>query len=56
VPREVPYEQKAQLRSAFPDGICNYRRPGPLQQPPIGAWLDYSFGTTPFSDVRPGAA
>jgi hypothetical protein len=49
-------EQKAQLRSAFPNGVCNYRRPGPLQQPPIGAWLDYSFGTTPFSDDRPGAA
>jgi hypothetical protein len=34
-------EEKAKLESAFPDGVCDYRRPGPQQQPPIGTWLDY---------------
>jgi hypothetical protein len=42
--------EKAELESAFPDGVCNYRRPGPEQRSPIGAWLNYSFGTTPFPD------
>jgi hypothetical protein len=34
-------EEKAKLERAFPDGVCDYRRPGPEQQPPIGTWLDY---------------
>jgi hypothetical protein len=45
----TPAEQ-AQLESAFPDGVCNYRRPGPEQQRPVGTWLNYSLGTTPFPD------
>jgi hypothetical protein len=42
--------EKAELESAFPNGVCDYRRPGPEQQPPIGTWLNYSHGTTPFRD------
>ena len=42
--------EEAELESAFPDGVCNYRRPGPDQRPPIGTWLNYSFGTNPFPD------
>ncbi len=42
--------EKAELESAFPDGVCNYRRPGAEQRPPIGTWLNYSFGTNPFPD------
>lgn len=42
--------EKAELDSAFPDGVCDYQRPGPEQQRPIGAWLNYSRGTTPFPD------
>jgi hypothetical protein len=45
----TPAEQ-AELESAFPDGVCNYRRPGPEQQRPVGTWLNYSRGTTPFPD------
>ncbi|GAA5201251.1 DUF6351 family protein [Rugosimonospora acidiphila] len=33
--------QKAELRSAFPTGVCDYRRPGPQQQRPAGVWLTY---------------
>ena len=40
--------EKAELGSAFPDGVCDYRRPGPQERPPIGSWLNYSRGTTPF--------
>jgi hypothetical protein len=32
---------KAKLQSAFPNGVCDYRRPGPQEQPPLGPWLDY---------------
>jgi hypothetical protein len=39
---------KAQLQNAFPSGVCDYRRPGPQERPPIGPWLDYSRGITPF--------
>jgi len=42
--------EKAELNSAFPRGVCDYRRPGPQQQRPIGTWLNYSHGTTPFRD------
>jgi hypothetical protein len=35
-------EEKAKLRAAFPGGVCDYRRPGPQERPPIGPWLDYS--------------
>jgi Tannase-like family of unknown function (DUF6351) len=42
--------EKAELESAFPDGVCDYRRLGPQQQRPVGTWLNYSHGTTPFRD------
>ena len=43
-------DEKATLRRAFPSGVCDYRRPGPLERPPLGTWLNYSFGTTPFRE------
>jgi len=43
----TPAEQ-AELESAFPDGVCDYSKPGPQEQPPVGTWLNYSNGTTPF--------
>ena len=42
--------EQTELETAFPHGVCDYRRPGPEEQPPIGAWLNYSHGTTPFRD------
>jgi len=42
--------QKARLREAFPDGVCDYGRQGVGQQTPIGDWLSYgndSTGLTP---------
>jgi Tannase-like family of unknown function (DUF6351) len=42
--------EKAELKSAFADGVCDYDRPGPEEQPPIGTWLNYSLGMTPFPD------
>ncbi len=35
-------EEKAELRSAFPQGVCDYQRPGIGQQRPKGTWIDYS--------------
>ncbi|MGH2882172.1 MAG: DUF6351 family protein, partial [Solirubrobacteraceae bacterium] len=43
--------EQAELQTAFPGGVCNYSRPGPQQQRPIGTWLNYSFGTTPFREA-----
>ena len=40
-------DEKATLRRAFPSGVCDYRRPGPQERPPLGTWLDYSLGTVP---------
>jgi hypothetical protein len=45
----TPAEQ-AELERAFPDGVCDYGRPGPQERPPVGTWLNYSLGTTPFPD------
>jgi hypothetical protein len=42
--------EQAELERAFPDGVCDYQRPGPQEQPPIGTWLNYSRDTTPFQD------
>jgi hypothetical protein len=39
--------EKAELESAFPTGVCDYNRPGPEEQPPVGTWLNYSNGITP---------
>jgi hypothetical protein len=33
--------QKAELRAAFPTGVCDYAKRGPQQQHPIGSWLNY---------------
>jgi hypothetical protein len=33
--------QRAQLRATFPDGVCDYSRPGVGQQRPRGTWLVY---------------
>ena len=40
--------QLGQLRAIFPDGVCDYRRPGVEQQPLQAAWLTYPGG----GDVR----
>ena len=34
--------EKAQLREAFPKGVCDYTRPGPGQQERPRTWIDYS--------------
>ncbi|MEV4049907.1 DUF6351 family protein [Amycolatopsis sp. NPDC049688] len=42
--------ERQRLRAAFPGGVCDYRRPGVGQRPPIGTWLSYGderTGTTP---------
>ena len=36
--------EKAQLKAAFPNGVCDYRAPGAGQHRPIGAWLNYGSG------------
>jgi hypothetical protein len=33
--------EKAQLRQAFPTGVCDYNRPGVGVRAPIGSWLSY---------------
>jgi hypothetical protein len=33
--------QQAQLRAAFPTGVCDYNKPGVGQHNPIGSWLSY---------------
>jgi Tannase-like family of unknown function (DUF6351) len=40
-------EQQARLRAAFPDGVCDYTRPGVEQRAPRGPWLDYGDGSRP---------
>ena len=47
-PARFTAAEKAELENAFPDGVCDYTRPGPREQPPVGTWLNYSNGTTPF--------
>lgn len=44
--------EKAELKSAFPDGVCDYRQPGPEERPPIGTWINYSRGSIPIPAVR----
>lgn len=46
---------RQRLRAAFPSGVCDYRRPGVGQRPPIGTWLSYGderTGTTPPTKPR----
>jgi len=33
--------QQARLAAVFPDGVCDYAKPGVEQQPPLGTWLDF---------------
>jgi hypothetical protein len=33
--------QQAELRAAFPTGVCDYGRPGPHQRRPEGVWMTY---------------
>ncbi|HEX3791960.1 MAG TPA: DUF6351 family protein [Pseudonocardiaceae bacterium] len=47
--------EKAQLRAAFPTGVCNYNKPGVGQQKPIAPWLSYGdeqTGLTPPTPIR----
>jgi Tannase-like family of unknown function (DUF6351) len=34
-------EQEARLHAVFPDGVCDYRRPGVGEQPLRGTWLSF---------------
>lgn len=34
--------EKQQLRAAFPDGVCDYSKPGVGYRKPAGTWLNYS--------------
>ncbi|MGW4059346.1 DUF6351 family protein [Amycolatopsis sp. NPDC004747] len=47
--------ERTRLRAAFPEGVCDYGRPGVGQRPPIGTWLSYGderTGTTPPTKPR----
>ncbi|MET9001002.1 DUF6351 family protein [Amycolatopsis sp. NPDC004169] len=47
--------ERKRLRAAFPDGVCDYSRPGVGQRAPIGTWLSYGderTGTTPPTKPR----
>ena len=43
--------EKAQLRQAFPNGVCDYNRRGVGVQAPIGSWLSY--GDNPDAVIGP---
>ncbi|HUC26704.1 MAG TPA: DUF6351 family protein [Streptosporangiaceae bacterium] len=43
--------EQAQLRQAFPTGVCDYQRPGVGVQAPIASWLSY--GDNPDAVVGP---
>ncbi len=43
--------EKAQLRQAFPTGVCDYNRRGVGVQAPIGSWLSY--GDNPEAVIGP---
>ncbi len=34
-------EELAQLREIFPEGVCDYAKPGVEQQPLMGRWLSF---------------
>ena len=40
---DVPFsaQERARLRQVFPQGVCDWTRPGVDQQPPTGAWLSF---------------
>ena len=33
--------QQARLHAAFPQGVCDFTKPGVLQQPPTGPWQSF---------------
>ena len=37
-------DQQARLRKAFPDGVCDYNRPGVDQRRPTHTWQDFTRG------------
>jgi hypothetical protein len=44
------------LRATFPNGVCDYHRPGVGQRRPISAWLSYGderTGLTPPTPIPP---
>jgi Tannase-like family of unknown function (DUF6351) len=43
--------EQAELRQAFPTGVCDYSRPGVGSRPPIASWLSY--GDNPDSVTGP---
>ncbi len=43
--------EQAQMRATFPNGVCDYNRPGVGQVRPIGSWLSY--GTTTLTPPTP---
>jgi hypothetical protein len=43
--------EQAELRQAFPTGVCDYSRPGVGVRPPIASWLSY--GASPDAVVGP---
>ncbi len=40
----VPFTdaQWAALLATFPDGVCDYTKPGVEQQPPVGTWIEFA--------------
>lgn len=36
--------QWTRLQTAFPDGVCDWSKPGVGQQPPVGDWLNFKDG------------
>ena len=35
-------DQKQRLQQAFPEGVCDWSKPGVEQQPPAGTWLTFA--------------
>lgn len=35
-------DQKQRLQQAFPEGVCDWSKPGVEQQPPVGTWLTFA--------------
>lgn len=40
-PGEISASDKQRLRTIFPDGVCDWKKPGVEQQRQIGTWLQY---------------
>ena len=39
--RSLTADQLARLKAIFPEGVCDYSRPGVEQKPLAGTWLSY---------------